>query len=254
MTKASSDTLLELAKEFLEDLGTSLEAFTGELPIFHAIEVGRAVSISLAQSEQGSRGVIPLRTEEESLLGIIPKFRCVWDGKRRFLAVESSSFEVVPWVSKSREPLFRVEYIRNPKSQDIPSSHIQIHAHRDQFTHLLGYSGKSTRRARKRSERGLSDKGPPSVSEYHFPTGGPRFRPCLEDVLESLRIEFGLHVTEQWSDRLRQARINWRRIQTASVVRDCPEVAIQVLRDELGISIPDDVEIPGPNEVKLLMN
>lgn len=248
------DRLMELAREFTEDLGETLLAFTGEDPGLRARELGRAVSVSLPARSDGSRGVIPLHTEEDALLGIIPKYRCTWDGHQRFLAVDSSSIEVVPWVSRSREPLFRFDFLRNPGSRDIPSSHIQIHAHRDQFTHLLGFSGQATKRARKRSQRGLSDKGPPSVSEYHFPTGGPRFRPSLEDVLESLRIEFGLHVTHSWEDRLRTSRLKWRRIQTAAAVRDAPEVAVQVLREELGIPIPADLDLPADNETKLLMN
>ena len=94
----------------------------------------------------------------------------------------------------------------------------------------------------------------PALSRFHFPTGGHRFRPCLEDVLEALRQEFKLKVSdkEEWEARLAEARLKWRKIQTAAAVRDCPEAALRVLVDELGMPSPVGCECPPDNESKVV--
>ena len=42
----------------------------------------------------------------------------------------------------------------------------------------------------------------PQFSDLHIPLGGPRYRPCLEDLLEFLIVEFGL---DKKIDRARPA-------------------------------------------------
>lgn len=80
------------------------------------------------------------------------------------------------------QPLFRLDCLRDPRS-GIPSVHYNIHAHRDEFVYAL-LQGESNRRQRKRRS-GLDAKGAyPRISQLHFPVGGPRFRPCLEDMLQ----------------------------------------------------------------------
>ncbi|NMO88209.1 hypothetical protein [Actinomycetospora sp. TBRC 11914] len=74
------------------------------------------------------------------------------------------------------------------------------------------------------------------MSELHLPLGGPRFRPCLEDVLEMLVNEFGVECTPEGLTALRDAREQWRGVQLATATRDAPEHAIRALA-ELGYSV-----------------
>ena len=90
------------------------------------------------------------------------------------------------------------------------------------------------------------------LSSFHFPTGGHRFRPCMEDILEVLRVEFDLNVKNgAWEKQLKRAREDWRRIQTAAVVRDCPEVALKVLVEEYGMPAPAGWACPETDVAKL---
>lgn len=90
---------------------------------------------------------------------------------------------------------------------------------------------------------------------FHFPTGGSRFRPSIEDVLEVTRVEFDLEVDNNiWKPRLKEAREKWRRIQTASVVRDCPDEALRVLIDDFNMPMPVGWTCPEPDIAKLLRN
>lgn len=66
----------------------------------------------------------------------------------------------------------------------------------------------------------------PRMSDLHFPVGGSRFRPCLEDILDMLVRELGVDHQPGWRDALADGRERWRRMQTAAVVRDAPGEAI----------------------------
>ncbi len=120
--------------------------------------------------------------------------------------------------------MFRYEYVRDP-GRDHPGAHLQIHAHRDGISHAMSRVGSSTRRARRRASSG----DVPRMSELHFPVGGPRFRPCLEDVLGMLVSEFGVDCDDEGRETLASAREVWRRQQVRTVVRDAPTEAIASL-------------------------
>ena len=85
--------------------------------------------------------MVTLKSRGSAILGLVPVFNCSWDSSQQFLATEVSSFSVHPFGNARSEPLFRVEYVRS-QNQDLPSSHIHVHAHRDEFTHLLGFAAK----------------------------------------------------------------------------------------------------------------
>jgi hypothetical protein len=90
--------------------------------------------------------------------------------------------------------------------------------------------GESTERAkaRKRGRRAVH------LHDLHFPVGGPRFRPALEDVLEMLIEEFGVKPVgsvRAARNALEDGRERWRLKQVATVVRDAPSQAAEALRD-----------------------
>jgi hypothetical protein len=74
------------------------------------------------------------------------------------------------------------------------------------------------------------------MSERHFPLGGPRFRPCLEDILEMFAVELRVDCSAEGREALRRGRVSWRSLQLATAVRDSPEVAVSTLRD-LGYTV-----------------
>lgn len=74
------------------------------------------------------------------------------------------------------------------------------------------------------------------MEEVHFPVGGSRFRPTLEDVLQLLIEEFGVTAKDHWQVALRERRSSWERKQLAAAVRDDPAQAIKTL-ERLGYVI-----------------
>ncbi|MDY5148188.1 hypothetical protein DDD64_07350 [Actinotignum sanguinis] len=148
----------------------------------------------------------------------------------KFLTVERSSF-ALHLNKTTSEPLVRWDYNRNPRSKDIPLAHLQIHAHRDAWTHVMLEGGATSRRARKRA---IDSSQTPTLSELHFPVGGKRFRPSLEEVLLFLISELGVSCEPQTKCVLESKQSEWEKIQARAVVRTHPDQALIVLR-ELGM-------------------
>lgn len=175
-----------------------------------------------------------------SMLRLSVSFQCEFDHRAHFLAVDES--EIVVRAVGASEPLFRYDYLRSPASSQA-GAHVQVHAHRDAISHLLATCGDNTRRARDRQRAAVKGDRLPQLSDLHLPLGGSRFRPCLEDVLQTLIDEFGVDAPDGALAALAEGRAEWRRKQLGAAVRDSPEVAARVLR-ALGYAVAAPIEVP----------
>lgn len=109
-----------------------------------------------------------------------------------------------------RQPLFRYEFNRSYTGGSLPSAHIQFHGQHPELAAAMQDAGESTGRA-KACKHG---KCKVYLHDLHFPAGGPRFRPVLEDVLEMLSEEFGVKPVRSVPaarKTLADAREAWRR-------------------------------------------
>lgn len=227
-----SDSQEQQSQTFAEDLTRTVQSVVPDCDPFTAVITDRLVSV-----RQSPREGVTLRVDGKPLLQLKATFRCGMDRDGDYLAIEKSGFEVLP--HSGRQPIFRYEYVRD--NRDAPVSHAHLHAHRDAFTYLMAKAGVSTKRAKRRA----TTDGIPQIQDLHFPLGGHRFRPCLEDVLETLIEEFGVDQEPGTMDALRAGREAWRRTQTKSVVRDDPASAIDVLRN-LGYEVEWASDEPEP--------
>ena len=214
-----SSDLKDQVDRFAQDVTSTLQAVLGEKDV----ELKAAVlSERFTVSTPEPRG-ITLCVDGEPLLRLAVKFKCGWDSQNEFVAVDTAEFHV--FASQDREALFRYEFVRNMRSP-IPCAHLQIHGHRDALAHTMTRAGSRTQRSKKRRADGAS----PRMDELHFPLGGARFRPALEDVLQMLVEEFGVDAADGWRKHLEEGRERWRRIQTRAVVRDAPDEAVATLQ------------------------
>ncbi|MGJ9486014.1 hypothetical protein [Actinotignum sp. GS-2025b] len=113
------------------------------------------------------------------------------------LSVNESTFSVIRG-AKNSEPLVRWDYIRSPRS-NIPCAHIQIHSHRDEWTHALVLGGTHSGRSRRRIK---NEARTPHVADIHFTMGRRWFRPCLEEILLLVIDELGVACTPQAREAL----------------------------------------------------
>lgn len=221
-----TETLHEQAQRFAEDLTRTVQAVVGPTcPPFTAVEVEAADAFTVRQ--QPAEGVI-LSNDDGPILRLAVEYNCTLDGRDRYLAVESSKVHVFV-EPDGREPLFRYEYERSISAR-LPAAHIQFHGTHPELEQAMGECGDSTPRARRR-RRG---KDPIRLSALHFPVGGSRFRPALEDVMEMLIEEFGVEPAgsvKSAREALADSREAWRRTQVATVVRDAPSEAVRALED-----------------------
>lgn len=250
----------------VHDLRAEAEAFAAELTrLLHDVFAGvlddppsfvavaapersnseQRVSVSLRDSVE-----VPLMIDGEHWLNLVAEYQCHWDHVKSFLAVRSASISVAP--ARKGAPLFRYEFIADMNDGDIPCAHLHVHAHRDEFLIALLRGEKG--RPKARTKQALNPAATnPQLSDVHFPLGGPRMRPSLEDVIQMLMAEFAIQVSAGAKEALDESRAEWRRKQIGSAVRDAPAEAGRVLTS-LGYSVtpPPDGE-PAERVDKLMM-
>jgi len=224
MTEASPPpSLEEQAERFGDDVTRVVNGAFGIDPKIQVIQSRGRYVIKLA---------VPLKVKGEELATLTISIWCGPDTADTYLAVEKSSFTVAAQVT--REPIIRFDYDRVVHSK--PSSHVQIHAHRGELTALLSKAGHKT---------------PHSIAALHIPTGGPRFRPSIEDIVEFLIADWGFDGATGWRDVIEESRISFRRIQARSVVRDVPEEAAAVLT-KLGYTVTPPADGPAKDKLRAL--
>lgn len=215
------------------------ELLRGVLPTFASPFASTVSGTHVIVRQQPADGVI-LRADGEPLLRLHAKFRCTWDSSRDFLLVDQSTVSVLAHAGE--EPLFRYDYDARSVAA-LPAAHLNVHAHRDETVFAMTGAG---RRFRGKHRQRLVDGGDvPRLAKLHFPLGGHRFRPCLEDVLEAVIREFGIDTVDGWDEVIRAGRRRWREEQLRSAVRDDPQTAAEVLM-RLGYGV-----IPPPEPPRL---
>lgn len=219
------EQLYRLAAEFAGDLTRTIQRIIPTDLQFTALAMGNAdrASVGVGIFTTGQFTPLPLSINGTHRLNLMIKLHLCWDSGQDFLAVDKSFFHVRA-EGRDDTPLFRLEYVRQA-TRDVPCSHLQIHAHRDELTYLLMVADRARPATRTRRDK------IPRVAEFHFPQGGHRFRPCLEDVLHALIVEFGVDAQPNWRSAVEKGREDWRHKQIRAAVRDAPEDAAEVLEN-----------------------
>lgn len=214
------EDLLPQARAFADDISRLLSGCFSGTPGIEVDQFRSRLSIHPQGQTKGSGGV-PLSVGGKRLAWLRVDFLCRFDVTEEFLAVDSSSFWIVAEVD--RTPIFRFEYLYD--ANRAPHSHIHFHGQRGALSHLLSRSG---------------HEAPHEMSKLHVPTGGSRFRPNLEDVIQFLIVECGFDHLSSWKDSINDARARWRAIQTRAVARAMPsEAAAQLERMGYSVTPPE---------------
>jgi len=234
---SSGGDLEAKARAFATDLTATLRnAFGPNVRPLHARALRSDGEPPVSVRQTPDTG-IPLTVGGVPVLTLTITYLCTWDTEARFLAINASTLKVYAGARASGEPLFRYEYVRDVHS-DQAGAHLQVHGHRDALTYVMTRCGSVTQSGKNLREQ-IAEGKAPTMAQLHFPLGGSRFRPCLEDVLDMLVRQFGIDAREGWREALALGRDRWRRKQTAAAVRDAPSEAVAVLR-RLGY----DVRLP----------
>ena len=219
------DFLLVEGQRFALDLMERLAAVvpTGDLGITCEAAITNSGLALIAVSSAAPGGIV-LSINQEPRLQLQIDYKLVISPNSGHATVRSSSFLVRPY--NAGRPLFTVDYVRDA-GRNIPAAHYNFHFPHDDITSQLLNAGNARRG--KHHQRTVERGSSPRLADLHFPVGGHRFRPCLEDVIEALRMEFGIDIRDTASAALRDGRRYWRRVQLRAAVSDDPEAAVAEL-------------------------
>lgn len=167
---------------------------------------------------QTKLGAIHLLSGGKHVANLSLTFKCGPDRASRYLAVRKSSFQL-QWLGEG-PPLMRLDF--DHKAHSVPVAHWNVHAERGATSVLLAK---------------CNPKHVGLLSKVHLPVGGTRYRPCLEDFLEMIIKEFHFDTMAKWQEAVHAGRESWRIKQAKSIVRDLPDIAAQILQNELGYAI-----------------
>lgn len=162
-------------------------------------------------------GSISLLSAGKPVAKLYFSYLCSPDQAGTYLAVRKSTFQLTSL--QEGPPLLRLDY--DHKMHSAPQVHWNVHAERGATSVLLARCNPK--------HHGL-------LSQVHLPVGGTRYRPCLEDFLEMLVVEFNIDRLPRWRESIQHGRQQWRQFQVRSAVRDWPEQAVAVL-ESLGYDI-----------------
>lgn len=229
-----TEKLDEQAQAFAMKITELAQALSGSLVIPFRSDVINAGSGSTGswKIEVGNEDHIPLFVDGEERFSLEANWSCTSNGDGDWLKVTRSNFHVF-LSEESRRPIFRYEF-QDSIGRALPKAHIHFHSEHKamsenealKFTEqALMPGGSGSRRARKRTKGNLA--------AMHFPVGGPRFRPALEDVLKMMIEEYGVSPIGMdlagFKHLLDQNILDWRTTQVRAVVSDMPSIAVECL-------------------------
>lgn len=207
----------------VETLLRSTALASDDAPSLDIKQVGSSITVRTMPS---APAVLTSKGQPLLLLDLNYRLEIARDGS--YLRVLGSAFQIRPTARKS-EPLFRYDFLSQPEASAVPTAHLNVYAHRDELLHAMYVSQKS--HSYPGQSRDIDASRPRGLHQLHFPLGGTRFRPCLEDILELVINEFGIDTVPGWEEAITVGRISWRHIQLAAAVRDDPETARDALRE-----------------------
>ncbi|MFI1957178.1 hypothetical protein ACH46L_20085 [Streptomyces althioticus] len=105
--------------------------------------------------------------------------------------------------------LVHFDYERD-KADGYPDAHLQVQGYSEFLAELL-------------PDRPLA--------KLHFPVGGKRFRPCLEDVIEFLIVEGLVEGVPEWRGALAPGRERFQRNQLRAAMRRNPDIVREFVKE-----------------------
>lgn len=156
-------------------------------------------------------------------------YRLSLDRTNYHLAVETSEFHIRLIDGSRPRPIIRYEFERHARNK--PGAHLHIHSDSVPLAISLDRNGQRS---------SASDQ-----SKLHYPTGGHRYRVCLEDVIQLAIAELGFRGKDKWEEHVKNGRSQFRSKQAETVIRQNHDLAAQTLRN-LGyeVTLETNLDIP----------
>ncbi|MCY3963150.1 MAG: hypothetical protein OXG34_16030 [bacterium] len=214
--------LARLAREFADQIQDLLNrTITNGIPITAVLYPGgRQGWVGFQINKQAPHATKPIPvtiSQADPKCFLVILHRLELDPERVHIATTSSRVEL-HLTDDLQNPIIRYDYNREPvlakNELAYPAAHVHIHGTESPVNPLADAMG---------VERRLPD--------FHWPTGGRRFRPTLEDLIESMIIEELAIPHDGWQEAVKEHRQRWFDLQLSAAVRRNPEVARRALAE-----------------------
>jgi hypothetical protein len=143
----------------------------------------------------------------------------VFFDEENLLTAKKTTYGVYAGPTLDDPVLFHYDYYRDADNP-YPNAHFQVPGHSDALEMLNQATGQSK-----------------ELGHLHFPVGGKRFRPTLEDLIDFLIVEGYIEARAGWQDVVREHRDWYQRIQLRAAVRGDPDTSREEL-SRLGLLEP----------------
>ena len=144
--------------------------------------------------------------------------RVQMDPEGAYIATASSRVEL-HLTEDLQTPIVRYDYNREPVLNDLglpyPDAHIHVHG-----------TGSAVELLAKKAQVKRAGEG------FHWPAGGRRFRPTLEDLVEFLIVEGLVQHHPNWDQAVEEHRARWEDTQLRAAIRRNREIAIDALNSD----------------------
>ena len=219
-----SDRLQTKSSDFVDRLNSLIGGCVADAPLFGVVDADSEQQLRIGplpfETDGSGFGLIPLvRTcddADQPRLMLKIEFHVSLDDESNHLAVQQSTYGlwVRPDPHRKPRPVFRIEYNRDAYNK--PAAHVHLHAESMEFGWIYGTAGLPL----------------PRLFEIHFPVGGRRFRPTVEELLKFLdREELFVDWLPGWNQLVEQSLEQWEWNQARATVRQHTEAAVGQLRD-----------------------
>ena len=213
-------------ERFVGTLNRLLESSVSTMARFDAsLSSDRPEAVVQARdgSDFRSAGVALVRSHDDPggpVLHLKARYIVEIDPRRDDLRVAGSTVGLWADVTGGRKrprPLVRVEYDRSGLGRGRAAAHVHLHANSPELAWMYGSGGRPA----------------PDLHALHFPVGGRRFRPTLEEFLLFLDRE---HLFDNWKAGWRPKVLDslevWERRQARATARQFPDEAIGALETQ----------------------
>ena len=211
----------------LDDITSSAVETTQRFGVGFSRDGKRAIVQAARRGEVDSPGLALVRAYDDKdhpALFLGAKFTVEMDADNTYLRVVSSTLGLrvdVTGGRRSPRPVVRVEYDRRRQAPGRAAAHVHIHANSPELAWIYGTSAQPA----------------PDLHSLHFPAGGRRFRPTLEEFLLFLdRERLFNDWKDGWKPKLIRSLETWERLQARATARQFPEEAAGAL-EALGYDV-----------------
>lgn len=226
----SSKKLERLAREFAGDVQDLLNRTVTNGVRLSATRRSREHWVAGVGVTKGrwTPAIVPLKAGAKAATAFLQvAYTFEMDPEDAFLAVTRSAIHVHA-DAHGRTTFFHYDYDRNPTNR-YPNPHVQALGESAALAAIWTRSSGAECR----------------LGDIHFPVGGRRFRPTLEDVIEMLAVEHLVVPRAGWEAVVEQHRQRWEEIQVKATVRRHTGWAAQVLRAHGWTVLPPPDDEPG---------